>query len=104
MNCPKCGASPPAGSRFCAACGSRLPVPCPQCGAQARPGDRFCTQCGSDLSPTAPEARAPLRGHVPHQLAQKILAARGKVAGEFALAVIEADEAGARTVPACSGG
>jgi hypothetical protein len=104
MNCPRCGASPPTGSCFGAACGTRLPVPCLQCGAQARPGDRFCARCGTNLPATAPEARAPMRDHVSQQLARKLLAARGRVAGELALVVTEADEARARTVPACSGG
>jgi hypothetical protein len=104
MNCPRCGASPPAGSCFCAACGTRLPVPCPQGGAQARPDDRFGARGGSNLPATAPEARAPLRGYLPYQLARRILAARGRVVGGLALVVIEGDEARARTVPGCSGG
>lgn len=32
MNCPKCGAANPAGSRFCATCGASLPVPGPAAG------------------------------------------------------------------------
>ena len=55
---------------------------CPRCDAETRPGDRFCAQCGSSLTLATPEAKAPLRGYVPHQLAEKILAAKGRVEGE----------------------
>jgi len=55
---------------------------CPRCGGETRRGDRFCAQCGSSLTPGAPGTGAPLRGYVPHQLAEKILGGKGRVEGE----------------------
>lgn len=47
IQCASCGATNPAGSRFCNQCGTALG--CPSCGA-ANPADaRFCGQCGADL-------------------------------------------------------
>lgn len=49
--CPKCGQNNPAGSRFCAGCGSSLtdPVskPCIQCGKPMNPDAKFCPECGA---------------------------------------------------------
>ena len=54
--CASCGATNPAGSRFCNQCGSALASEpalssrfCRQCGNQVAPGKRFCTQCGTPL-------------------------------------------------------
>ncbi len=55
---------------------------CPRCGGETRRGDRFCAQCGSSLTPGVPGTGAPLRGYVPHQLAEKILGGKGRVEGE----------------------
>src|ERR1700694_3427194 len=48
--CPACGASNPAGYRFCGRCGVALTLSsCPSCGT-ANPEDQvFCGQCGSFL-------------------------------------------------------
>ena len=58
VTCPGCGASLPAGTRFCANCGSKIeaaPAPqtqnvfCPGCGAQLPAGTKFCNSCGQRL-------------------------------------------------------
>jgi membrane protease subunit (stomatin/prohibitin family) len=51
--CPQCHAQSPAGSKFCASCGSALQPAvqhCTQCGAELPPGAKFCAGCGQ---PTA---------------------------------------------------
>lgn len=52
MKCLKCGASLPAGAKFCLECGEKVqpPVPdgmvvCPQCGNTVAKG-KFCPECG----------------------------------------------------------
>src|SRR5579875_1793876 len=60
--CPSCGHGNPTWSRFCNACGTRLPLTCPQCGQENPEGSRFCNACGSPLGMTsapAPTAPAP---------------------------------------------
>jgi class 3 adenylate cyclase/pimeloyl-ACP methyl ester carboxylesterase len=89
--CSGCGGDNPAEHRFCASCGASLLRSCPGCGAAALPDARFCGACGSALD--APAAAAPppaseptpeekLARYVPRALAEKILAARGRIAGE----------------------
>jgi adenylate cyclase len=59
--CDGCGASNPAGARFCGSCGASLerPDPCPACGAENPAGQRFCNSCGRQLASAAPaKARA----------------------------------------------
>jgi hypothetical protein len=47
MTACSCGASLPAGARFCAQCGQpQKPAGCPGCGAATAAGARFCAQCG----------------------------------------------------------
>lgn len=52
--CPQCGASVPAGARFCAACGKPVQQPatptCPKCGKPVHAGEKFCGSCGHHLS------------------------------------------------------
>jgi len=46
--CTKCGASVPAGAKFCPNCGEKQAASsfCPNCGAQVPPGSKFCPACG----------------------------------------------------------
>lgn len=53
ITCPKCQASQPSGSRFCASCGNDLRASaaaaqahCTACGAVLSAGAKFCTACG----------------------------------------------------------
>jgi predicted RNA-binding Zn-ribbon protein involved in translation (DUF1610 family) len=46
--CPSCGATNPAASRFCNQCGTALG--CPSCGAANPPGSHFCNRCGHRLA------------------------------------------------------
>lgn len=57
--CPGCGTSLPAGTKFCANCGSKVEtapvvqpqnVFCPGCGTQLPPGTKFCNSCGRQLN------------------------------------------------------
>lgn len=53
MNCPKCGAGVPAGSKFCLSCGEKLEanaVFCTSCGQPLPPGAKFCSRCGAPQS------------------------------------------------------
>ena len=53
MNCPRCHAQVPVGSKFCPNCGQTLqaePVICPKCGTQNPAGSKFCTNCGTALT------------------------------------------------------
>lgn len=49
--CVACGASIPAGSKFCPECGAKQAVEtvCPGCGAAVTPGSKFCPECGAKL-------------------------------------------------------
>ena len=60
LTCADCGATNPAGHRFCSSCGSPLAAACPECGTPAGPGQRFCGSCGTAL--TAGRGRRVLRG------------------------------------------
>jgi class 3 adenylate cyclase/tetratricopeptide (TPR) repeat protein len=51
--CDACGASNPADSRFCAACGSPLAVVCARCGAPLPEAARFCPACGEPVEAVA---------------------------------------------------
>jgi membrane protease subunit (stomatin/prohibitin family) len=46
MDCPKCGATIPAGSKFCPECGEPLVKKCAKCGAALPAGTKFCPECG----------------------------------------------------------
>jgi class 3 adenylate cyclase len=41
------------GKRFCAECGSPLPIRCPQCGAETSANAKFCADCGTALADLA---------------------------------------------------
>lgn len=46
--CPACGASVPAGSKFCLECGNKIGGGfCAGCGAALPPGAKFCPACGT---------------------------------------------------------
>src|SRR5262245_25494943 len=51
--CDVCGASNPADSRFCAACGSALVALCARCGSPLPEAARFCPSCGEPVEPAA---------------------------------------------------
>src|SRR5438552_5856147 len=53
MTCPNCGASNPAGKKFCSQCGTKLSRACPNCGAPLDGNERFCGECGTPLEPAA---------------------------------------------------
>ena len=65
MRCPSCMAENATARRFCAQCGSPLPLPCPACGFENEPTAKFCGGCGRRLGETAtaipPAASGPLR-------------------------------------------
>ncbi len=49
INCPKCGASIDADSKFCPECGEKILRVCPKCGASVTPRQKFCPECGEKL-------------------------------------------------------
>ncbi len=60
-SCPACGASIPAGSKFCSECGSKIEVQkpndemiCPSCGKTV-PKGKFCPECGQRLETLCPK-------------------------------------------------
>ena len=54
MLCASCGADNRVGRRFCARCGTVLPVVCPSCGFANDGSDAFCGGCGHRLMLSAP--------------------------------------------------
>ncbi len=65
--CAKCGLDNPAGSRFCAGCGTPVPTVerCASCGTESPPGSKFCKGCGAVLqasfqTPGQPPLQPPL--------------------------------------------
>src|SRR5262245_23098471 len=50
MNCPKCSANVPDGSKFCEECGTPLPRGCASCGHINSPKAKFCSECGDNLA------------------------------------------------------
>jgi plastocyanin len=48
--CPECGESIDASSKFCVHCGTNLEnTTCPECGSEVGEKDKFCTSCGVEL-------------------------------------------------------
>ena len=114
MICAACHSSNEDDARFCAQCGQPLDTLCPACGSQSQAGARFCRICGHSLAPSSgpsqpsvvqpqPSTRLPslderldqLQRYLPAHLADKILANRGRLAGERKLVtVLFADIAG----------
>src|SRR6516162_5081300 len=58
MRCPSCMAENTEARRFCAQCGSPLPVACPSCGFENESGARFCGGCGKPIREIAAPERA----------------------------------------------
>lgn len=52
VTCPSCHAHNADGAKFCASCGTALPIAerCPSCGTENVAGARFCTSCGAALA------------------------------------------------------
>lgn len=50
VTCSQCGATLPAGTKFCNECGSKVipagMIACPHCGATLAAGAKFCNECG----------------------------------------------------------
>jgi len=99
VQCVTCGADLLPGKPFCPACGTRAVQACAQCGGTVVPGFRFCPECGSPVAAPAPPPGAPARSaaedplvrmarHIPAQLAEKIRAGRGAIAGERKLVTV----------------
>lgn len=60
--CPKCGATLPAGAKFCFLCGEKIEaapekVICPSCGKET-PKGKFCIECGAPLENKCPKCGA----------------------------------------------
>ncbi|MFI5397074.1 MAG: adenylate/guanylate cyclase domain-containing protein [Candidatus Binatia bacterium] len=102
MHCVNCGTELIPGKPFCHLCGSAAVPGCPSCGGRIGPGFRFCPDCGfrlmegtgvpADLAPdvrprTDPRSIA-LAKHIPEDLAQKIRAGTGAMAGERKLVTV----------------
>ncbi|MGD0948538.1 MAG: adenylate/guanylate cyclase domain-containing protein [Candidatus Binatia bacterium] len=102
MHCTNCGTELIAGKRFCHICGTQVSLTCPNCGSTIEPGFRFCPDCGFRLtadhstgskSTTAGESPTDqppnvLAKHIPAELAQKIRASTGAIAGERKLVTV----------------
>jgi class 3 adenylate cyclase/tetratricopeptide (TPR) repeat protein len=59
--CQSCHSESPAGSRFCAGCGTQFPGACSSCGGSLPPEAGFCPGCGASQKPgsAAPSASSP---------------------------------------------
>ena len=60
--CPKCGATLPAGAKFCLLCGEKIEtapekIICPSCGKET-PKGKFCMECGAPLENKCPKCGA----------------------------------------------
>jgi hypothetical protein len=107
MICLACHYANKADARFCEQCGQPLNITCPACGSPANASARFCRHCSqplvssSDPAPVAaatalPPPRPPslderldqLQCYLPAHLADKILANRGRLAGERKLVTV----------------
>ena len=52
MDCLRCNAKNRPGRRYCANCGTELPVACAACGFANEVAEKFCGGCGATLAPT----------------------------------------------------
>jgi class 3 adenylate cyclase/tetratricopeptide (TPR) repeat protein len=89
VNCPNCQSENPHGARFCANCGTQLPLTCRNCGTELQPEARFCHNCGHPVAdgpasaqPTGASLSTPsvpdqlIRRYLPKQLLAKLESAR----------------------------
>lgn len=100
VRCTNCGTELIPGKRFCHVCGTAVVITCARCGAVLQPEFRFCPDCGWRVSagdepeaspesvPSNGDQLARLKRHVPENLAQKIRASTGVVAGERKLVTV----------------
>jgi len=56
--CTKCGATNPAGLKFCEQCGTKLAIACAGCGSSLSPTARFCGECGVPVVSTPGDGAA----------------------------------------------
>ncbi len=95
MKCPRCGVDNADGINFCGQCGERLRASCSSCGAAGQSTSSPCLVCGHvPEEPTAADREsesvkfpasddmAVIRRFLTPKLAEKILAARGRIEGE----------------------
>jgi len=91
MKCAKCHSENPEGLTFCGKCGEKLEKVCPKCKFSNPPDFTYCGKCGNNLTfPVAltalelsfHEKLAKIQRYLPKDLAQKILAQKGKIEGE----------------------
>jgi hypothetical protein len=94
-------------AKFCEQCGPAFAMHCPACQSPTRPGARFCSACGQNLAPQPTPSSPPggpsaspdrppsldekldqLQRYLPTHLADKILANRGRLAGERKLVTV----------------
>src|SRR5712664_3657911 len=59
MLCSNCGTKNPDAKKFCAQCGTPLPLICARCGSENSRASKFCGDCGAPLSSTAPSEGSP---------------------------------------------
>jgi ribosomal protein L40E len=83
MQCRQCQQENPPQAQFCLECGTRLGLMCARCSTELLAGATFCLACGQ---PVEARAAAPSRfiapeTYTPQYLAEKILTARGDLAG-----------------------
>ena len=65
MRCPNCMAENTTTRRFCAECGTPLPLACPSCGFENEATAKFCGGCGKPIEETAnPPAVVPATSRV----------------------------------------
>jgi class 3 adenylate cyclase len=107
MICLTCHYANEDDARFCEQCGQPLDISCPACGSPVKASARFCRHCGQPLVPSPsltaiaaatalPPLRPPsldgrldqLQRYLPAHLADKILANRGRLAGERKLVTV----------------
>jgi membrane protease subunit (stomatin/prohibitin family) len=53
MSCTNCQNQMPAGSKFCAECGTPTSKHCTNCNASLAPAAKFCAECGTSTAPPA---------------------------------------------------
>ncbi|OQB25503.1 MAG: Adenylate cyclase 1 [Chloroflexi bacterium ADurb.Bin180] len=95
MQCVKCGTENPPRARFCLCCGAELAQVCPRCGKSLPEGSRFCLECGTRVAQAevvqlggSTALTTAIERLIPRELAQRLLATRGRVSTERRLVTI----------------